>query len=141
MTYQLITPNNAENVGSLDRVNRFLVGMTLLTVAVLFTAISETALAGLVAVGFYAGLTAFIGWDPLKAGARPSPQAHLSVFFSPFPQCARPTGPASRREPSRGHLTPRNAAITTYPSCVLNFLGGGAVHTQGRTIRSVVCAP
>lgn len=67
MTYQPSTLNNAENVGPLDRVNRFLLGMTLITVAVLFTGIPEAAIAGLVAAGFYTGLTAFIGWDPLYA--------------------------------------------------------------------------
>lgn len=67
MTYQSITLNHAENVGTLDRVSRLIVSMTLFTVTVLFTAIPEAAIAGLVAVGFYTGLTAFIGWDPLYA--------------------------------------------------------------------------
>ncbi|MEJ2565399.1 MAG: DUF2892 domain-containing protein [Gammaproteobacteria bacterium] len=92
MTYQLITPNNAENVGSLDRVNRFLVGMTLLTVAVLFTAISETALAGLVAVGFYAGLTAFIGWDPLYALANSYRAARPARAMPPTSAAYHPHG-------------------------------------------------
>jgi len=67
MTYQVTHLSNVDNVGPLDRINRIIVGTTLITVTVLFTALSEAAIAGLVAVGTYAGLTGFIGWDPLYA--------------------------------------------------------------------------
>ena len=56
---------NIENVGPLDRVNRMIVALTLVTVAVLFTAIPPAAVFSIVAVSIYAGLTAAIGWDPL----------------------------------------------------------------------------
>ena len=65
MTYQTNDFYNVENVGPLDRVNRIIAGTTLIMVAVLFTAIAPASIAGLVALGTYAGLTGFIGWDPV----------------------------------------------------------------------------
>ena len=70
MTYQENTFSEAENVGSLDRLNRLIAGTTGIVAAVLFTAIPSSAAAGMVAFGIYAGLTAFIGWDPLYALAK-----------------------------------------------------------------------
>jgi len=70
MTYQTNDFHNVENVGPLDRVNRIIAGTTLIMVAVLFTAIAPASIAGLVALGTYAGLTGFIGWDPLYSTAR-----------------------------------------------------------------------
>ena len=70
MTYQVTHLSNVDNVGPLDRVNRIIVGTTLITVTELFSAIPEAAIVGLVATGMYAGLTGFIGWDPLYALAK-----------------------------------------------------------------------
>ena len=67
MIYQQTDMSNVDNVGLLDRINRVIVGTTLITVTVLFTAIPPAAIAGIVALGVYAGLTGFIGWDPLYA--------------------------------------------------------------------------
>lgn len=88
MTYQAANLPNVENIGSIDRVNRIIAGMSLITVAVLFTAIPEAALAGIVAFGAYLGLTAFIGWDPVyavvKAFQHPKPeQAPAPVVSHP----------------------------------------------------------
>jgi hypothetical protein len=74
MTYQTSNFYNVENVGPLDRVNRIIAGTTLIMVAVLFTAITPAAIAGLVALGTYAGLTGFIGWDPLYSATKASQQ-------------------------------------------------------------------
>ena len=63
MTYQETRFPNVENIGPLDRINRIIVGTTLIMVTVLFTAIPAAAVAGIVALGTYAGLTGFIGWD------------------------------------------------------------------------------
>ena len=84
MTYQAANLPNVENIVSIDRVNRIIAGMSLITVAVLFTAIPEAAIAGIVAFGAYLGLTAFIGWDPVyavvKAFQPPKPeQAPVAV--------------------------------------------------------------
>jgi hypothetical protein len=65
MTYQDMKQSNVENVGPLDRVNRMIVSLTLVTVAVVFTAIPPAAAFSIIAVSIYAGLTAAIGWDPL----------------------------------------------------------------------------
>jgi len=65
MTYQDMKLSNVENVGPLDRVNRMIVALTLVTVAVVFTAIPSAAVFSIVAVIIYAGLTAATGWDPL----------------------------------------------------------------------------
>ena len=70
MTYQATHLSNVDNVGPLDRVNRIIVGTTLITVAVLFTAIPATAVAAIVALGIYVGLTGFIGWDPVYTAVK-----------------------------------------------------------------------
>jgi hypothetical protein len=67
MAYQQINLDDVENVRSFDRVNRIILGVTSIMAAVLLTDIPEAALVTLTAVGMYAGLTAFIGWDPLYA--------------------------------------------------------------------------
>jgi hypothetical protein len=67
MTYQEANLPNVENIGSVDRVHRIIAGVALISVAVMFTALPEAAIAGIVALGAYLGLTAFIGWDPLYA--------------------------------------------------------------------------
>ena len=58
---------NVENIGSIDRVNRGMAGVSLIMVAVLFGALPLAAVVGIVAFGAYLGLTAFIGWDPIYA--------------------------------------------------------------------------
>ena len=65
MTYQDTHFPNVNNIGPLDRINRVIVGTTLITVMVLFTAIPAATVASVVAFSIYAGLTGFIGWDPL----------------------------------------------------------------------------
>ena len=65
MTYQAMNVSNVENVGAVDRVNRMIAALTLVTVAVVFTAIPPAAVFSMVAMSIYAGLTAAIGWDPL----------------------------------------------------------------------------
>lgn len=67
MIYQDTHFSKVENLGALDRVNRIIVAMTLIAVAVLFTAIPSAAVVGIVALGIFAGLTGFFGWDPLYA--------------------------------------------------------------------------
>jgi len=67
MTYQEMELDDVENIGPFDRANRIVLGLTSITVAVVFTAMPEAAISSLVAIGMYAGLTAFIGWDPLYA--------------------------------------------------------------------------
>jgi hypothetical protein len=67
MTYQETELDSVENIGSFDRANRIVLGITAITVAVVFAEIPESAIISLVAIGMYAGLTAFIGWDPLYA--------------------------------------------------------------------------
>ena len=65
MTYQDTNLSDVENVGPLDRVNRMIVALTLVTVAVMFTAIPPGAIFSIVVVSIYTGLTAATGWDPL----------------------------------------------------------------------------
>jgi len=67
MTYQDTHFPNVNNIGPLDRINRTIAGTTLITVMALFTAIPAATVASVVAFGIYAGLTGFIGWDPLYA--------------------------------------------------------------------------
>ncbi|MEJ2552851.1 MAG: DUF2892 domain-containing protein [Gammaproteobacteria bacterium] len=67
MRYQTTHLSDVNNVGPLERVHRIVVGLISITATLLFPAISEAAIVGLVALGVYAGLTGFIGWDPLYA--------------------------------------------------------------------------
>ena len=76
---------NVENIGSIDRFNRGIAGVSLIMVAVLFTALPLAAVVGIIAFGTYLGLTAFIGWDPIytvtKAfQVRVTPQASATVI-------------------------------------------------------------
>lgn len=64
MTYQNVNFPQVENVGLLDRANRMIVALTLVTVAVVFPVIPAAAFS-LVVISMYAGLTAATGWDPL----------------------------------------------------------------------------
>lgn len=85
MTYQDVNLSNVENVGPLDRINRMIVALTLVTVAVLFTAIPSAAVFGMVVLSIYAGLTAATGGDPLfvvvKAFQQRAPeQTPVTVF-------------------------------------------------------------
>jgi hypothetical protein len=65
MTYRDANLSELENIGSLDRVNRMIVALTLIAVAVVFTAIPPAAVFILAVLSIYAGLTAATGWDPL----------------------------------------------------------------------------
>jgi len=65
MTYRDTNLSELENIGSLDRVNRMIVALTLIAVAVVFTAIPPAAVFILTVLSIYAGLTAVTGWDPL----------------------------------------------------------------------------
>ena len=89
MTYQATHLSDVNNVGPLDRVNRIIVGTTLIMVAVLFTSIPVAAVAGIVALGMYVGLTGFIGWDPVytvvKALQQRAP-AQVSATVSTYPR-------------------------------------------------------
>lgn len=67
MRYQITRSSDVDNIGPLERFHRIVVGLLLITATLVFPAISEAAIVGLVAVGMYAGLTGFIGWDPLYA--------------------------------------------------------------------------
>jgi len=70
MSYQTNDFSNIENVGPVDRVNRVIIGTTLIMAVVLFPAIAPASIASLIALGSYAGLTGFIGWDPLYSMVR-----------------------------------------------------------------------
>ena len=65
MNYQIQNVSDVENVGAVDRVNRMIIALTLVMVAVLFTAIPAAVAFSIIVVSIYAGLTAAIGWDPL----------------------------------------------------------------------------
>jgi len=65
MTYRDTNLSELENVGPLDRVNRMIVALTMIAVAVMFTAIPPAAVFSMAVLSIYAGLTAATGWDPL----------------------------------------------------------------------------
>ena len=95
MTYQDTHFPNVNNIGPLDRINRIIVGTTLITVMVLFTAIPAATVASVVVIGMYAGLTGFIGWDPLysltKAFQHPAPEPLPSATADHAPNEAQPS--------------------------------------------------
>ena len=86
MTYQDANLAHVENVGPIDRVNRMIVSLTLIVVAVAFTALSPAAVFSLVVVSIYAGLTAATGWDPLfvvvKALSQRAPEQTAATVTS-----------------------------------------------------------
>jgi hypothetical protein len=89
MTYQDTNFPEVENVGMLDRVNRGIASMTLIVAAVQITMIPSTAVAAMVALGLYTGLTASIGWDPLYALVKAFQQrtpAPTPATITPYPQ-------------------------------------------------------
>ena len=92
MTYQDTNLSDVENVGAVDRVNRMIVALTLVTVAVLFTAIPPAAVFSIVAMSIYAGLTAAIGWDPVfvvvKALSHRAPE-QVPVTIAGYPHRAK----------------------------------------------------
>ena len=96
MTYLDANISNVENVGTIDRVNRMIVSLTLIMVAVAFTAISPAAVFSLVVVSIYAGLTAMTGWDPLfvvvKALSQRAPEQTTATVTSLRGQQQQPAG-------------------------------------------------
>ena len=96
MTYQDTHYPHIENVGQLDRVNRMIVALTLVTVTVLFTAITPAAAFTIVVLSIYAGLTAATGWDPLfvivKAFSQRVTEQGLVPVVSSVLRDEQPTG-------------------------------------------------
>ena len=90
MTYQEMNLSGVENVGPLDRVNRMIAALTLVTVAVAFTAIPPAAVFSIIVISIYAGLTAATGWDPLfvvvKALSQRMPEQAPVAVTSLHPQ-------------------------------------------------------
>ena len=86
MSYQAMNVSKVENVGPVDRVNRMIVALTLVTVAVVFTAIPPAAAFSIVVLSIYAGLTAATGWDPLyvvaKAFSQRAPEQGMATVTS-----------------------------------------------------------
>ena len=70
--------SDVENVGLIDSVFRGSLGFAILLSVLLIPTISSTQLVALTLVAIYAGLTAFISWDPvyallMKRKQRPQP--------------------------------------------------------------------
>ena len=96
MTYQDTNLSKVENVGLIDRANRMIVALTLVTVAVVFTAIPPAAVFSIIAVSIYTGLTAATGWDPLfvviKAFSQRAPAQTSAEVTSLHRQEEQPAG-------------------------------------------------
>jgi len=67
MKNQTASPYQVENVGLIDSAFRASLGMAILLSVLLIPTISSTELVTLTLVAIYAGLTAFISWDPFYA--------------------------------------------------------------------------
>mgnify|MGYP001554694897 FL=1 len=103
MAYQATNVSEVENVGSLDRVNRMIVAMILIAVAVLFTTIPAAAVVSIVALGIYVGLTASIGWDPLYALVKAFQQQTPAQIPAPVTTNRRQTNRRKEDHPSGGY--------------------------------------
>jgi hypothetical protein len=79
-----------ENVGFVDGVVRGSVSITILVAILLVPSISSLTLFGLTQLAIYAGLTAFIGWDPVYAMMKRSesrrPAQQPSATVASYPQ-------------------------------------------------------
>ena len=67
MTYEDEKFAAVENVGFVDGVVRGSLSIAILVAVMLVPAITSFTLFGLTQLAIYAGLTAFIGWDPIYA--------------------------------------------------------------------------
>lgn len=78
MRHQAKKFSDVENMGIIDSAFRGSLAIAILLSVLLIPAISSTQLVGLTLVAIYAGLTAFISWDPcyalMKRKERPQPQ-------------------------------------------------------------------
>ena len=78
MRHQATNFTEVENVGLIDSVFRGSLGFAILLSVLLIPTVSSTMLVSLTLVAIYAGLTAFISWDPfyalMKREQRPQPQ-------------------------------------------------------------------
>ena len=67
MSYHTTHFSKVENIGLIDSAIRGSLGMAILLSILLIPAISSSLLVALTLVAIYAGLTAFLSWDPLYA--------------------------------------------------------------------------
>jgi hypothetical protein len=89
MTYEDEKFGAVENVGFADGVVRGSLSIALLVVIMLVPSITSYTLFGLTQLAIYAGLTAFIGWDPIYAmmkQAEPQQSAQPSATVASYPQ-------------------------------------------------------
>jgi len=78
-----------ENVGFVEGVVRGSVSIAILVAIMLVPSISSLTLFGLTQLAIYAGLTAFIGWDPLYAMIKrtePHRPAQPAATVASYPQ-------------------------------------------------------
>ena len=90
-----------ENVGFVDSVVRGSASIAILVAVMMMPTITSVTLFGLTQLAIYAGLTAFIGWDPLYAamkqtGTRQPAQAPAAVASYPRRE-AQPLGDGHKR--------------------------------------------
>ncbi len=83
---------DVENVGWFDSALRGSLATALVLGVLLIPSVSSTTLAVMTLIAIYAGLTAFIGWDPLYAlmqGPRQVSQQQASQPVAVVPQVAK----------------------------------------------------
>ena len=79
----------AENVSFVDSVVRGSLSIAILVVIMLAPAITSLTLFGLTQLAIYAGLTAFIGWDPIYAvmkKAQPQRSVQSTATVASYPR-------------------------------------------------------
>ena len=89
MIYEHEKFDAVENVGFVDGVVRGSVSIAILVAIMLVPSISSFTLFGLTQLAIYAGLTAFIGWDPVYAmmkKAEPQQHAQPTTTVASYPQ-------------------------------------------------------
>jgi hypothetical protein len=91
MTYEDEKFGAVENVGFVDGVVRGSLSIAILVEIMLVPSITSLTLFGLTQLAIYAGLTAFIGWDPIYAmmkQAEPQRAVQSAATVSSYPQRA-----------------------------------------------------
>lgn len=87
MIYEDAKFAEVENVGFVDAVVRGSASIAILVAVMLIPAIGSYTLFALTQLAIYAGLTAFIGWDPIYAMMKgPASQAHAPATVSAAPR-------------------------------------------------------
>jgi hypothetical protein len=101
MTYEGEKSAEVENVGFADSVVRGSASIAILAAVMLIPSITALTLFGLTQLAIYAGLTAFIGWDPIYAmvkQSKPRLPANAPAAVAAYPRRGEQAAGAAHKQ-------------------------------------------